>query len=102
MDGGSVPCAVCFTSLLWEVGLIGAFVPAEADGGGLEGLFFFAEMDGRGLVGLFPAELEDVTDPVAAALLAFCCFATDFRFLGLNFLSQLLLFRSPLARVRLG
>ena len=81
MDDGSVPCAVCFTSLLWEVGLIGAFVPAEADGGGLEGLFFFAEMDGRGLVGLFPAEREDVTDPVAAALLAFCCFATDFRFL---------------------
>ena len=61
--------------------MIGAFVPAEADGGGLEGLFFFAEMDGRGLVGLFPAEREDVTDPVAAALLAFCCFATDFRFL---------------------
>ena len=81
MDDGSVPCAVSFTSLLCEVGLIGAFVPAEADGGGLVGLFFSAEMDGRGLVGLFPAEREDVTDPVAAALLAFCCFATDFRFL---------------------
>ena len=81
MDDDSVLCAVSFTALLCEVGLIGAFVPAEADGGGLEGLFFFAEMDGRGLVGLFPAEREDVADPVAAALFAFCWFATDFRFL---------------------
>jgi hypothetical protein len=78
MDGDSVPCAVSFTSLIGEAGLIGTFVPAEADVGGLVGLFFSAEMDDRGLVGLFPAEREEVTDPVAAALLAFC-FATDFR-----------------------
>jgi hypothetical protein len=82
MDGDSVPCGVFFRSVFCEAALTGAFVPAEADVEGLVGLFFSADMDDRALVGLFPAELDDVIDPVAAALLALCCFATDFRFLG--------------------
>ena len=82
MDGNSFPCGVSFTSFLGEAALTGTFVPVEADIEGRLGFFLFAEMDVRGLVGLCPAELEDVTDPVTAALSALCCFATDFRFSG--------------------
>jgi hypothetical protein len=61
--------------------VIGAFVPAEANGGGLVGLFFSAEMNDRGLVGLFPVELEEATDPGGGTLFSFFCFTTGFRFL---------------------
>jgi hypothetical protein len=100
VDGDSA--SIFFMTLACEAGLIGGFVPAEAAAEGLVAFFFSAEMEERGLVRLFPAEFEDVADPAAGALLVFCCFATDFRFLILNFLSELLLLHNPLARLRLG
>jgi hypothetical protein len=57
-----------------------AFVSAEAAGGALVRLFFPAEVDGPGLVGRFPVDLDDVAEPVALTLLAFCRFLTVFRF----------------------
>jgi hypothetical protein len=48
----------------------------------LEGAFVPAEVDAAGLLGVFvPAVLDDVADPVAAALLVFCRFPVDFLFL---------------------
>jgi hypothetical protein len=69
-------------SLLCGAGLLRAFVPAETDVEPSVSLFFSVELVGRGFLELFRAEPEDVTDGVLAALVAFCCLATDVRFLA--------------------
>jgi hypothetical protein len=78
VDGDSA--SIFFMFPLCEAGLTAAFVPAEAAVVALVAFVFSTEMADRGLSGFLPPESEDVADPVAGALLPFCCFATDFPF----------------------
>jgi hypothetical protein len=90
MNGICGPRAVSSTFHLREKGLA-EVVPGEVDDTGLLDAFGLAEAEAVDLVELLPfADVDDVTDPVATALLAFPRSFRGFLFVSRKLLPQLL------------